>query len=273
MTTLRQRVPLKEAGFVAGLLLAALAVGLLSGRTAILPELLRPALWVGAGVRGGVDGTAAYWHRQDALIKQNHALQDQVRTLRADLVHLDEQEAENARLKALAGIQTPGLGTPVTAQVIGRSPDNWHERLILDRGSTAGIQAWGVVMSPDGLVGRVATVAPHASVVQLLSDPAIAVSVLDERSRSAGILVGSTDGRMTLRYLLQQVDFRVGDELVTSGLGGRYPKGIAVGKVVTVVQQAHSITPDVDVIPAVDLDTLEDVRVYPPGRGLAALGL
>jgi rod shape-determining protein MreC len=188
-----------------------------------------------------------------------------------------EQSLEKARLHQLLKLNLPTGVEPLVARVVGRNPDNWHQRLVLDQGDTRGIRLNSVVVTRQGLVGRVVTVASYTAMVALISDPATAVSVLNTRTRLAGIMQGQGDRWPALRFLEQPEKWRIGDALITSGLGGGYPKGLPVGRIVQLKNEKNApatamqalLFPELRVVTGVDLSALEEVLVLPPG--LAAM--
>lgn len=261
MASVASRLPIREVAFAAGLLLVAGVSGWVSGRSMLLPDLFRPGLGLIQGGLSAAQGGAGYFQNLDALEKQNASLKEQLASLQEQLSQHVEAEGEATRLKALLGLQTTVTYHSRAADVIGRSPDNWHARIFLDRGTADGVKVDSVVMAPQGVVGRVIKASAHTSEVSLLTDPGNQVSCLDQRSRSPGVLAGEGESTLVMRYLQQQVDFRIGDALITSGYGGVYPKGLPLGKVASVTRQPNAITPDVTVVPDADLDRVEEVLV------------
>ncbi len=261
MAPIAARLPVREISFAVGLLLLAGISSWASGRSMLLPEIFRPGLGAIAATFSAVQGGAGYFQNVDQLQKQNAALQAQVASLQQQLSQHVEAEKEATRLEALMGLQSHIPQHGRAAEVIGHSPDNWHARVYLDKGSADGVQIDGVVLAPQGVVGKIIKVGPHTSEAALLTDPGNQVSCLDQRSRSPGVVAGEGESTLVMKYLQQQVDFRVGDALVTSGYGGVYPKGLPLGTVSAVNRQPNAITPDVSVVPDADLDRLEEVMI------------
>lgn len=261
------KLPLRDVGFALGLILIAGFTSWASGRSMLLPELLRPGL---VGVQTGfsaIRGGAGYLQDLDRLKRENAELKARVDDLSRELTRRAEIESEVVRLRQLVGLSASIPERGRFARVIGRSPDNWHARVYLDKGRKAGVAVDAVVMAPQGVVGRVMQVGENTSEVSLLTDPGNQVSCIDQRSRSPGVVAGEGESTLVMRYLQQQVDFRVEDTLVTSGLGGVYPKGLPLGKVARVLRHPNAITPQVIVVPNADLDRLEEVLVLDPLPG------
>ncbi|HEY9855395.1 MAG TPA: rod shape-determining protein MreC [Stenomitos sp.] len=268
---LLQRLPAREIAFVLALVGVTAVVGWLGGRTAVLTEMLRPGWALVQSVVGSVRGGATYFQDLESLRRENAALNAKVVEVEAELLRKREVDAENARFSQLLGLEQAVAPHGIAARVIGRAPNNWQQRLVIDRGSSSGIGVDSVVLVPRGVVGRVLTVSPHTAVVSLLTDPGQTVGILDQRSRSPGVVLGEGQPTLTLQYLPQQVDYRIGDAVVTAGYGGIFPKGLNVGKVVRVESEPNAITPRVSIVLNADLDRIEEVLVLPPLSGNARL--
>lgn len=267
--SLLQRLPTREIGFGLALVLAAGVLGWASGRTAVLTEALKPGWTLLQTAVTTIRGGAAYFQDLETLRQENDRLQQALTLAESELARRMEVDSHNKRLSQLVALNQTQGGKGVAAQVIARAPDNWRKRLVVNRGSRDGIGPNSVVMSPRGLIGRVLVAGPSTSIISLLTDPGQTVATLDQRSRSPGIVTGEGDATLAIRYMPQQVDFRIGDLVITSGLGGVFPKGIPVGKVVRVDQQPGAISPEVTIVPTADLDRLEEVMIYPPLEPIA----
>ncbi|HEY9723409.1 MAG TPA: rod shape-determining protein MreC [Oscillatoriaceae cyanobacterium] len=248
------------------LIAVALLISWASGRTLVLAELLRPALELVSAGTSGVNHTVHKVTEVHDLEKRNAELEAQVSALEILVRQRDEQGLENVRLRQLLKMRLPPAAVPEqVARVIGRSPDNWHQRLLLDRGREQGLQLNAVVANDKGAIGRVVSLSSGTGLVSLMTDPQSAIAVLDTRTRSAGVVQGQGDAWPVLRYMEQPEKWKVGDLLITSGLGGIYPKGLPVGHIVQLKTASDSFFPELRVQPAVDLGRLEEVVVLPPG--------
>jgi rod shape-determining protein MreC len=173
---------------------------------------------------------------------------------------LAEAEREATRLQGLVDLAKPGLGKTVVARVIGRDPSRSEQTLTIGKGESQGIKMNAPVISPDGAVGRVIAVGRLSAVVQLLSDPQSAVGVLVQRSRVQAVFRGTGTREIELDYIDNDNEVEVGDELITSGLDGLYPKGLPVGAV-TVVDPRRGLFRVVRSRLHVDVGRLEEVLV------------
>jgi rod shape-determining protein MreC len=188
--------------------------------------------------------------------------------LRARVTALQDQQAENARLAALLqlrqSLRLPGFA----ARVIGLPTNSWEGALVVDRGSLGGVKVGMPVTAAQGLVGQVVEVAPNASKVRLITDRRSGVAVFIQRTRAPGIVQGSLEGAMTLDFVDRKFKTQAGDVVVTSGIGGIYPKGIVVGDVTAIHDQRDKPFPLLTVTSRVPINTVEEVFIVtqPPAK-------
>lgn len=168
---------------------------------------------------------------------------------------------ENVRLRNLLSLKERSTYLTVASRVIGRSPDNWHCAVIIDKGKKHGIKRGNVVINTDGLVGRVIEVTYITSKVLLVNDPEMGVSAMIQRSRHEGLISGSLSATLMLKYLNKETDVIAGDEIITSGLTEVYPKGILIGKVTEVVDEPTGMGRFAIVKPAANLEGLEELLI------------
>ena len=148
-------------------------------------------------------------------------------------------ESENARLRALLDVRARYAASAIVAQVLYTGRDPFTQKVFLDKGASAGIQAGAGVIDADGVVGQVTRVFPYMAEVTLLTDRDQAVPVQVERSGVRSVLFGNGTGRSPeLRFTSPSADLREGDRLLTSGLDGTYPPGLAVARIVEVVRDS-----------------------------------
>ena len=233
--------------------------------TTIFAPFQRAASWAGNQVQ---DVTTNIW---DILTvhQQNKMLRNEVEQLRAQNVQANEYASENIRLRSL--LQYKQAATQfdfVFGRVIGRESATWTSMIIINRGTNDGIHKDMAVVTERGLVGNVVESGPFSSKVELLLDPRAAVGTLIQRSRVAGIVEGDpsdpTQPRMV--NIPRNADVIEGDIVVTSGFGGVYPKGLIVGTVAAVKNDAGGLLKYALLEPAVDFQKLEDVAVIVASR-------
>jgi rod shape-determining protein MreC len=237
------------------------------GRTAGESWLLMavsPFVDVVTWVRSGAGEVSEWAGTRRALLSENRALKDDVVRLEAELLRLRDAESDKTRLLELFGAYpSPPAGTH-PARLIAVESSGPFRTALLDRGSSDGLQAGGVVVSRTGLLGRVIALGPGTARVQLLSDKTAAVGVVLARGRRAAVAKG--DGRgVTVRYVPTIEPVEKNDFIVTSGTDGVYPNGLPVGRVAGVSRNSTLFWDiQVDVAAEPGLESL--VFVLPPVR-------
>jgi rod shape-determining protein MreC len=181
--------------------------------------------------------------------------------MKAKLTALRENDLSHERFEKIQAFRETQNYTSAVASVIGRDPSSWNASLIIDKGSTDGIEVGQPVVSPLGVVGRVFEVGHNSSKVILLSDPTFAVAAVVQRSRENGLLTGTLQGALRLQYLTENADVKVGDTVVTSRLSTAFPEGLMIGQITDVQASVNTHTVECLVDPAVDLSELEEVIV------------
>ena len=193
--------------------------------------------------------------------KENQDLRQQLRTLESEVVGLHEVQAENERLTRVLDFVRETQLEGVVARVIGRSPSNWVQSVTLDRGSLDGISVDMAVVDGHGVVGQIMEVSPHSASVLLAIDATSGVDSLLQESRARGVISGTGRGRYILKFVSRDQEVKVGDRIVTSGIGGVFPSGLLVGSVGDIRRQNTGLFQEVEVLPAVDFSRLEEVLV------------
>ncbi len=185
------------------------------------------------------------------------------RDLASTKLLLQQERALSQRtdsLSRLLDLKTRTRLETLAAEVIAGPATPEFRTITISKGTSAGIRPDMGVLAPNGVVGRIIVPSAGAAKVQLLIDRNAAAGVLVERSRSQGVVLGEGDATMRLDFVNSTADIRVGDTIVTSGVDGIYPKGFRVGKVEK-IERSGSAYKNIQVLPAVDFSTLEDVLV------------
>lgn len=202
------------------------------------------------------------WHtHQDnlMLIEENRKLLNSIANLR-------EIQQENIRLQKLLKFEEQYNIQSIVARVIAKDVSSEFRSLRINRGESSGIKRNMAVVTQEGVVGRVLRTTAHTSDVVTILDLLSAVDTIVERSRARGVVEGLTDELCQLKYVLRTDDIVPGDILISSGLGGIFPKGVAVGTVSKVNRRPFGITQDVEVKPSVDFTKIEEVLVVTNGE-------
>jgi len=221
---------------------------------------LAPVSHAVASLVGGVEGLGGSWRSQRTLLAENRRLKERLRELKLQQIRLDEMEAEVERLSAALDYQRSADSTLRVADVVYADHSSWMRTLLIYVGDHPAVVNQPV-LSDDGLVGRVVEVVPGYAKVQLLTDRAAAVGAMIRRTRRQGVVRSGPDG-LQLDFLPQQVDARVGDEVVTSGIDGIFPRGLPVGRVASVAE-GDELFALIRLRPAVDFGVLDQVYLLP----------
>ncbi|MFF5994508.1 rod shape-determining protein MreC [Lysinibacillus sp. KU-BSD001] len=177
-------------------------------------------------------------------------------------------EAENATLQELVDKEESLRDyEPLHATVIARNPDQWEEKIILNKGSVHGVEKNMPVMTARGLIGKIILVTPFTSEVELLytnnSNYRVSALVQGEKGNVYGLIEGFDAERNEL--ILKRIDssqkVQVGERVVSSGLGGIFPKGILIGEVTEVTTDDFGLTKLAFVKPTADFSLLEEVII------------
>ncbi len=167
--------------------------------------------------------------------------------------------ASNHRLKALLGFKEkhPYKLTPV--KLVAYSPMNFFKVIYIDKGAREGVRKGMGVVNAQGLVGKVIEVYSHQTKVLLVLDERSKIGVRVQRTQDIGILKGKgREGVCELEYLLTKANAEVGDEVVTSGLGGLFPEGILVGYISKIRNKPNYLFQEIEIIPSVDFGKLKE---------------
>jgi len=190
-----------------------------------------------------------------ALLRRQNA---ELRTRNAEL---EEARQENERLRALVKFVEARNLKSVGARVIGRPSNSWEGIITIDRGTAEGVERGMPVIGDAGLLGQIVETTRHTARVRLITDQRSGVAALVQRSRVEGIVRGSIDRELTLDFVSREASVRAGDVVLTSGMGGVYPKGILIGEVTKVRRQPNTLSPVISIQPSAQLGELEEVIV------------
>ncbi len=276
---------LKPAKYWYGLLALSLAVvvvgwfcaDMLHGAREVVYPFENAPVWVRQHVGVPLSGI---FSRAD-LAARNRELTDAVDRLRLDVVCLEAVAAENRQLRAALNFPPPPNYRIVTCPVLSRGGSTgWQRQIRVGKGALASLQPGDPVLVADGLVGRIESVAPHTADVLLLSDPNSRVAceldpppagmtaVRGVLGGGGGHAAGDDDLQLLyiidplqLRFLKRDVEVAPQTRVVTSGLGGIFPRGLKVGYVLETTVDIAGLYREAAVMPAADLGNLQTVFV------------
>jgi len=218
---------------------------------------------VQAGLDQVISGAADVWGHYLYLIdteEDNRELIESNRQLSATLAENNEVRLENDRLRRLLDFKETQEIATLPARVIAEDATSWFRTITIDKGSVQGVVEGMPVVVAEGVVGRIVRSSTHFSRVLLITDASSAVASLLQSNRARGISRGKGE-RLVFDFVLRQEEVRVGDRVVTSGMGGVFPKGLVVGDVQSVDRQEYGLFQAIEVIPAVDFSHLEEVLI------------
>lgn len=215
------------------------------------------------------DGWAYLVHFGD-LTRENHALKQEVAELKSEVLELKGLESENARLRSLVGLEERKKYRTIAAHVLGMPASNWWSSIIVNRGRADGVRPSMPVMAGGGLVGQVQDVSENVTKVMLLNDVQSGVSAQVQRTGEVGIIKGQLkDKKLVLQYISHDSTIRKGDTILTSGLGGIFPKALYIGKVTAVREPTYSLYKIVEVATPVDFVNLSEVLIIAQTSGFS----
>jgi rod shape-determining protein MreC len=224
-------------------------------------DLMSPLYGVVARVNGFASDIWTDYVDLVSVRKENRQLRESVKLLNTRLADAGEAIQASDRLHKLLQLKS-SLHVPVmAASVIGEDGSPWFRTIVIDRGSVDGLREGMPVVATDGVVGQLVKVAGGSSRALLLTDHASAIAALVQRSRARGVVKGAGGGRCAMEFTQHGEDVKVGDTVVTSGIGGIFPKGFPVGEVTMVKKGEYGIFQTIEIRPRVTIAKLEEVLV------------
>ena len=201
--------------------------------------------------------------------QENQSLKQKIDTIHELEVQLSELKRDNQKMKETLKLQdTLNDYTLVNATVIARNPDTWRDVITINKGSNDGIQPQMSVMSDNGLVGKVMDVNPTSARVALLSNAdntlvRVAAMIQNEKEPIYGTITGYDDktNMLVMSQIQATQDIKVGDKVVTSGLGGISPNSLFIGTVEEVAMDRFGLYKEVKIRPAADTNDVRYVTV------------
>lgn len=215
----------------------------------------------------GVSGFFGYFSDKQALHKEIEALKTENAELKQKVTENEASKLENDELRKLLNLKSNTSGFELeAAEIIARNPSNWYNTITISKGAADGIALnQPVVSTGNTLVGRISEVGTTWSRVTLLTDPEHSAGARVLRSGEDNICEGdsniSDEAMCRLSFLSKNANIIVGDTIITSGLGGIYPKGLIIGKVQEVRQDIQGISQYAVVKPEADFKNIKVVFV------------
>jgi len=223
-----------------------------------LHPLQRAAALPGAVIAGVSD----YFASKRAIAEENDVLKRRLAEAGVAAQGAATLAQENERLRALLGIRARAEANAIAVAVLYTGRDAFRQKLVVDKGRDAGVVAGAAVVDAEGIVGQVTRTYPFVAEVTLVTDKDHVIPVKLERNGVRAVMAGAGAGRMPeLRFMSPTADVKVGDLLVTSGLDGTYPQGLAVARVATVERDTGQMFARITVAPVGGVDRSEQLLV------------
>jgi len=236
-----------------------------------------PFMKLSASVADSVSNFAERYLLTEKVYLENEELKEQLRDANEKLVDYETIKRENEQFREFLELKEDNPDYDFeTAMVIGRDATSRFGSFTIDKGSLAGIEVADPVITADGLVGIVWEVDLTYSYVRTVLDTSLEVGVYDIRTRDSGIVTGDVtladDSLCRMSYIPRDSGASAGDLIVTSGIGGVFPKDLVVGTLLSVQPESSGISLSATVRPAADISGVTDVLVikYFEGQGAAA---
>lgn len=193
--------------------------------------------------------------------EKNAELRKKMETLQVESQKLPELERENQRLRSLLKLTEQKPNTMIAARVIGEDVVNWFKCIIIDKGKDQGVREKMPVITPAGVVGQAVEVSRWHSKVMIINDTNSAIDAYVSGKQTRGIIEGTGQTTLRMKYVRKNDEIEVGDKLITSGKDAIYPKGMAIGLVIVVNKNSPGLFAEVEVMPYNNFRKLDEVLV------------
>jgi rod shape-determining protein MreC len=210
------------------------------------------------------DSVSEIWNHYIVLQnvwEENRYLKLEIQRLQGEQNLLREQSIMATQFQQLLAYQETSPLRTLPARIIGRNASNWYRSMIINKGARDGIHPEMGVITDAGVVGRVVRVNPTTAIVLLLSDPNVAITGMIQNTRDEGIIQGTPQGIIHMKYLPPLSSVHPGDSVVTSGLTGDFPRGLQIGWIQQVTKADTDLFQLGEIDPIVDFSKLEGVLV------------
>ena len=248
----------------------------ISPQSGILGAVITPFQKLSSAISSGINEFFTSIGRADSLEEENNALREQIRSLRSQVVELDEYRSENEFYAGFLELKEQHSDFKFeAASVIATDSVSVGGSFIVDSGSLSGVALHDPVITADALAGYVSEVQPTYSVVVSILDPSISVGAIDSRTRESGVVSGDAtllESRLCrMSYLSRTSAMTSGDYVITSGTGGIFPEGLVVGVVTDIDKEAGGVSLFASVKPTVDFENMSQVMIITEFEGQGGL--
>lgn len=231
---------------------------------AVLATLLLPVERTLAVPVGLVEEGYAYVQGLKVARAAEEAALKRLATQSLQAARVQQLESENAKLRALLELRPSITARSQAAEVLWEASDPYTRKVIIDRGAKQGVALGAPVVDEHGVLGQVTRLYPLSAEVTLLSDKDAAIPVLNGRTQQRGAAFGGVNNALELRFMAANADVQPGDPILTSGLDGVYPPGLAVATVERIDRQAEGGFARVSLKTAAKMDDVHHLLVLEP---------
>ena len=203
----------------------------------ILTPLSKPLTRLGQSVGGFFTELT----QLGSLNSKNNQLEQENAQLREQVAQLKQLETENQQLRAQLQFPSQSNLQLLGADVVAFAPDTIHELLVINRGSKDGVTVGMPVVSGGQLIGKISQVSGASSFVLLVNDASFRALVIDQETKTPGIIKGQAGGAVVMERIPQTQSINNDDTIITNGQDGEFPPGLIIGKVSGVSNDSQSI--------------------------------
>jgi rod shape-determining protein MreC len=194
--------------------------------------------------------------------KENERLKFEIERLVNEKNDLIEKIFRQKRLVGLMAYPENHNKESLVATVIGRAATQWSKVVFINKGTEHGVRTHSAVVTTSGVIGQIIHAGPITSKVLLTIDSRSAVDSIFQGSRVSGVVVGTGEKQCRIKFVPNTAEIKVGDQVLSSGLGGIFPKGLVIGTVSKVARKKQGLFQDIVLAPSSDLSNLEEVLVF-----------
>lgn len=196
------------------------------------------------------------------IFKENIELKNENEKLNEEIIKLTSYEDENERLKKILELYNlENDNKSLVCEVIGHSPENWYETVLINKGTSDGIENEMYAFNSIGLIGKVERTTLFSAHLKLITNSNVSVPACISKTGYQGIVTGSGDNKLIMKYVDNQAQIKEGDIVVSSGMGEIYPKGLLIGKISKFIESSNTMYKVIEVNPSFDINMLQFVIV------------
>lgn len=226
-----------------------------------ITRIFQPIGSIFVGSTGGVKGFFENLGNIGNLQKENRELSLRINELESQNARMTVAEKENESLKRELKFKNESGFQTLAADITFFDPTNVRESIMINKGASDGIKEKMAATSEGFLIGRVTEVYSNSAKILLITDPLSSVPALIPELTATGLVKGQLGMGLEMEQIPQEADLKKGQVIVTSGLGGEYPKGLVIGKIENITKKNNSIFQMASLRPLIDFKSLERVQI------------